>query len=76
MCVAIIAESKSSVTVHSLWSDDPAKMSDTCFKDERAGNYETRVQVSAARQTEFNALLFSTDITVSSNAVAFYERED
>ena len=75
-CVAVIEETKSSTTVYSLWSNDASKTSVTCFDDERAGSVETRVQVSATRQTELNALLFSTDITISSNAVALYERED
>ena len=44
-----------------------------CFSDGRPAS-EVRVQVVTKRDTEINAILFSTDVTLESEAAARYER--
>ena len=46
--------------------------SDPCFADGRPGA-ERRVQVVVARDTDFNALFFSTTLTIGSEAVSRFE---
>ena len=43
-----------------------------CFTDDRPG--EAKVQVAVQRDTDFQAIVFSTDITLSADAAARYER--
>lgn len=44
-----------------------------CYDDQRPGS-EERVQVVAGRDTSLEAIVFSTDITLSAEASARYER--
>lgn len=46
--------------------------SSTCFADSRPDG-ERRVQILVARDTEFNALVFSSTLTIGSQAVGRYE---
>lgn len=45
-----------------------------CFDDGRTGNDENRVQVVTQRDSTINAIIFSTDVTLQSEAGARYER--
>jgi hypothetical protein len=50
----------------------PIPPSDPCFADGRP-NAERRVQIAVARDTEFNALVFSSTLTIDSEAVSRFE---
>jgi Flp pilus assembly protein TadG len=43
-----------------------------CFTDDRPG--EAKVQIYVERETDFQAIVFSTDLTISADAAARYER--
>jgi Flp pilus assembly protein TadG len=45
----------------------------TCYADGRPAT-ETRVQVTAGRDTTINAIVFSTDVPLTTEAAARYER--
>jgi Flp pilus assembly protein TadG len=47
---------------------------DWCFDDGRTGNNEVRVQVVNQRGSTINAVIFSTDVTLTAEAAARYER--
>ena len=52
----------------------PATASSECFSDGRPPG-EARVQVVTQRDTSIQAVVFSTDVTLSAPAAARYERE-
>lgn len=52
----------------------PVTGSASCFTDGRPAGGEERVQVVVERDTTIEAIVFSTDVTISGEAVARYER--
>ena len=55
--------------------DNSTTLGTECFDDGLSGDADVpRVQVVAARETQIQAVIFATDITVSGDAVARYER--
>jgi hypothetical protein len=69
ICVAYIDEND--VTL-SLDNDIPTTATAPCFTDDRPG--EKKVQVAVERETDFEAIVFSRDVTLSADAAARYER--
>jgi hypothetical protein len=51
----------------------PPLFNDVCYNDGRPAD-EERIQVTAGRDTEINAIVFSVDVNLSSEAAARYER--
>jgi Flp pilus assembly protein TadG len=56
-----------------LIEGSPPLFDDVCYDDGRPSD-ETRVQVTAGRDTTINAIVFSADVTLSAEAAARYER--
>jgi Flp pilus assembly protein TadG len=62
-------------TSRELDADGNTNVSTQCLSDGLTGDADVpRVQVSVERETQIQAVLFATDITVSGKAVARYER--
>lgn len=69
VCAAFIDADNNPISL----DDDSMTTSPTpCFTDDRPD--EAKVQVAVQRDTEFQAIVFSTDITLTSDAAARYER--
>lgn len=69
VCAAFIDEDDDALSL----DNDTGTTTDTpCFTDDRPG--EAKVQVAVQRDTDFQAIVFSTDITLSAEAAARYER--
>lgn len=69
VCAAFIDKDDNALSKN----DDSMTTSSTpCFSDGRSG--EPRVQVAVQRDTDFQVIVFSTDLTLSAEAVARYER--
>lgn len=69
ICAAYIDADDNPVSLN----DDSMTTSNTpCFPDDRPG--EAKVQVAVERDTDFQVIVFSTDITLSAEAAARYER--
>lgn len=69
VCAAFIDEHDNAL---SLDNDTLITSTAPCFTDDRPN--EAKIQVAVQRDTEFQAVVFSTDITLTSKAVARYER--
>ena len=69
ICVAYIDESDSPLR---LDNESMTTATDDCFTDGRSG--EARIQVSVARDTDFQVIVFSTTVNLTADAAARYER--
>jgi len=71
ICVAFIDASDNATSLTDTGGSDSTG-STPCFTDDRPG--EAKVQVDVQRDSEFQAIVFSTDIGLSAEAAARYER--
>lgn len=71
ICVAYVDDAANTRLTEGSPPSLPANNS--CYADGRPAD-EPRVQVVAGRDTTINAIVFSTDVTLSSEAAARYER--
>lgn len=69
VCAAFIDSDDNAL---SLDNDTMTTANSPCFTDDRPG--EAKVQVAVQRDTDFQIIVFSTDITLTSEAAARYER--
>jgi Flp pilus assembly protein TadG len=72
ICVAYIDQSNAATHQIESGGSASAPTGGTCFSDGRTD--EARVQVTVQRDSEFQAIVFATDITLSAEAAARYER--
>lgn len=71
ICVAFIDASNNATSLTESGGSDSTS-STPCFNDTRPD--EAKVQVHVERDSEFQAIVFSRDITLSAEAAARYER--